>query len=87
MWVVFLGNDYDMIKDIRVVCTSKEGAIEEAAEFAFNNQRFLNKKTKEWFKDELIRQLNDYTIAMVDFSGVDFIIYTHVGITLVPIGD
>ena len=46
MWVVFLGSDYDIIKDIRCVCTSKEGAIEEAAEYAFNNQQSLNKKTK-----------------------------------------
>ena len=87
MWVVFIGNDYDIIKNLRCICTSKEKAIEEAAEYAFNNQQFLNKKTKEWFKDRLISKLNDYTIAMVDFSNVDFIVYNHVGITLVPMGD
>lgn len=87
MWVVFLGSDYDLIKDIRAVYVSKEDAIEEAAEYAFKNQQFLNKKTKEWFKNRLISKLDDYTIAMVDYSNIDFIIYNHVGITLVPIGD
>lgn len=87
MWVVFLGSDYDMIRDIRTVYISKEGAIEEAADYAFKNQNFLNKKTKEWFRDRLISKLNDCTIAIVDFSNADFFVYNHVGITLVPMGD
>jgi len=87
MWVVFLGNDYAMIRNILYVCSSKKGSIEKAAEYAFKNQRFSDKKSKEWFKGILISKLRDRTIAIVDFSSADFILYDHVGITLVPMGD